>query len=406
MKPVMMVGVGRMGRGYVDAAVARGLSVVVVEAGSVIEDLRRAYPGLLVDVEVVATSAADFPEAWVAPAMRLAARTAPDAVLAFTETHVLAAALVQEKLGLPGPSLAAALVSRNKALQRARFDVAGVAQPAHELVEAAPSMLPGAGPWVVKPLSSMGSDGVHLVESEVDLRASLDRRAGHGPQLIEAYVSGAEYSWEAIVQGGEPVFTNVTRKFTTDPPYFVEVRHVAGVGAVEPVVADAVQEVGRAAIRALGVEDSIVHLEVRQGADGRPMVIEMAVRAPGDFLMEVIGAAHGIDVFDACVQVARGLPPDIPGAGATRRAAASLFFSAPRRGRFAGIELSRVCALPGVQRAEARLSPGAEVGPPRSSWERPAYALVVAENAVAVNEVCERALEAVEWTVVDDYSSA
>ena len=38
-------------------------------------------------------------------------------VLAFSEPHVLGAALVQDEYGLPGPSLRAAVTSRNKALQ-------------------------------------------------------------------------------------------------------------------------------------------------------------------------------------------------------------------------------------------------------------------------------------------------
>ena len=48
---------------------------------------------------------------------------------------ILAAALVADRLGLPGPGLAAAVVSRNKALQRGVFAAAGVAQPEYVVTD-------------------------------------------------------------------------------------------------------------------------------------------------------------------------------------------------------------------------------------------------------------------------------
>ncbi len=399
---LMMVGVGTMGRGFVRAAAARGLDVAVVESARVIAELRSEHPGLLRDCEVVDDVAIDADESWVAPALRLAARCRPAAVLAFAEPHVLAAALVQEEHGLPGPGLAAALVGRNKALQRARFAVAGVPQPDHVLVEGDQRRLPGAGPWIVKPLSAMGSDGVQLHRDESALLAELDRRSTSGPQLVEAYLPGAEVSWEALVHEGEVVFTNVTRKDTTGPPDFVETRQMAGLGAVDPGLGTQLHEIGPAVVRAVGVRSSVVHVEARQGADGALRVIEMAVRGPGDFLMEVMGAAHDRDVFDGCIDLALGRRPGVGHPAGPVRTAASIFFSATDRGRLAAVDLSGVRALPGVLRAEPRRPLGEQVGPPQASWDRIAYAIVVADGADELEEVCLRAREAADIRVDAD----
>src|SRR5258708_37309633 len=121
MRTLLLVGVGMSGRPYIGAARRLGARVHVVEAPS------RA-PAIADQVDGVTICSGESDEAWAeAAAVAMACR--PSGVLAFSEPHVLGAALVQDEYGLPGPSLRAAVTSRNKALQRGRVAAAGIGQP-------------------------------------------------------------------------------------------------------------------------------------------------------------------------------------------------------------------------------------------------------------------------------------
>jgi len=98
-------------------------------------------------------------------------------------------------MGLPGPSLHAAVLSRNKALQRACLAAAGVRQPEFTLcasVDDAVSWAAGRLPVVVKSLSSAGSDGVELVDDPARLRTAVQARSGSERVLVELAVDGPE----------------------------------------------------------------------------------------------------------------------------------------------------------------------------------------------------------------------
>jgi biotin carboxylase len=307
---LLLIGAGRMGTPYLHAAGRLGVDVVLVETAVHRE---RLAP----QCALVLECAGSTDEQWAATAFDAARRVRPDGVLAFTEPQVMAAGLLQSELGLPGPSLRAAVISRNKALQRARFGVAGIAQPDHrvavageddaEVVAWARSRLP----VIVKPLSLAGSEGVTQLRSADALRAVLVARAGE-TVLVEQMLIGPEYSWEGIVNDGRLLFANVTAKETTGPPDFVEVAHRAGVLLDAPVRPD-VDALAARVIAALGMRTGIVHLEFIVAAAG-PAVVEVAVRMPGDYIMDVVGRTYGFDPFETLVRLALGLdvPPPPP----------------------------------------------------------------------------------------------
>src|SRR6476646_5404357 len=102
MKDILLVGVGVMGRPYLDAALRLGLDVRYVEANP--DDDRAPHTRIANGQE----------ETWLDGVRRAVAERTPDGIVAFAEPHVLAGALVQDHLGLPGPSLHSAVISRNK----------------------------------------------------------------------------------------------------------------------------------------------------------------------------------------------------------------------------------------------------------------------------------------------------
>ncbi|WP_406727110.1 ATP-grasp domain-containing protein [Streptomyces sp. GD-15H] len=377
-RTVVLVGAGGMAEGYLRAAQRMGLGVGLVETVERHAELAPRFP-CIVDFEPVeGVPARD--EAWLPPGMTLAGRLAPDAVLGFAEPHVLAAAMLQHRLGVPGPGLDAATVSRNKALQRGEFRRASLPQPDHRhtvrLSDASEWALDRL-PVVVKPVSLQGSVGVERIDTPGQWRDAVRRRDDEGPLLVESYVEGPEYSIEALVRDGKVLFTNLTRKETTGAPFFVELFHEAGHGARRPALREAADELCHGVVETLRVVTGIVHLEFRARADDDLVIMEVAVRTPGDHILEIVSLAHGFDVYGAVLRMALGEEPELPSAGQEpTRSAGSLFLGADRTGVLTSLDLTDWAGRSGVVRHAARLAPGAAVRPAENSGDRLAYAVL------------------------------
>ncbi|MBN1171168.1 MAG: ATP-grasp domain-containing protein [Micromonosporaceae bacterium] len=249
---------------------------------------------------------------WYTAACEALGDRPPEGVVAFSEDHVIPAALIADEYHRPGTGLRAALTSRDKTLQRAAFARRGINQPrwhhVHDFDEGAQWMA-ALGRVVVKPIDRAGSEGVQLVTSLEELKAwyGTERPTTF---LLEEFVDGPEFSVEVLFQAGKPVFANVTAKRTTGPPYFVEVGHLAPARLAEDDYAQ-LRSSAVAVLDALGMHSGIAHVELRQ-TDTGPVVMEAAVRTPGDYIMDMVGAAWGIDLFEQVVRIACGRPVELP----------------------------------------------------------------------------------------------
>lgn len=374
MPTLLLVGVGMLGRPYVRAARRLGARVHLVEVptrASAIAD----------QVDGVTICSGESDEAWAEAAVMATMACHPSGVVAYSEPHVLGAALVQDEYGLPGPSLRAAVMSRNKALQRGRFAAAGIGQPDYLVTGRLSDAADWAGarmPVVVKPLSSAGSAGVELVPDAAAFREVAARRDGEGMLLVERAVTGPEYSWEALVRDGKVWCANLTAKETSEPPYFVEVAHrtVPGVSDAVTALAD---DLGAAVINAMGMRSGLVHLEFRVTPDGDPAVMEVAVRTPGDGIMDLLALTYEVSWYELVVRVALGLELPDPPHGPVRFAAS--FLPSAQTGTVTAVNgLAEVRAMSCVVDASVSVSPGDHIVSARSSAERVGQVLLAAED--------------------------
>ncbi|MFE9762977.1 ATP-grasp domain-containing protein [Streptomyces sp. NPDC005808] len=387
MQRLLLVGVGLTGRPYVAAARRLGVRLHVVETKPQAEALAGS-----VDEVTVCRGMSD--EAWYEAVSEAARAASPDGVVAFSEPHVLAASLLTDELGLPGPTLKAAVLSRNKALQRARFAAAGIGQPEFLVAERlgdARGWAAGRMPVVVKPLSSAGSAGVELVADISAYDEAVARRDGEGKLLVERAVTGPEYSWEALVREGKVWCANLTAKETTGPPYFVETAHRTAAEVDDEVRAE-VAGLGAAVLDAMGMDTGIVHLEFRLTPSG-PAVMEVAVRTPGDRLMDLLGMTYGIDWYEMVIRLALGRELPQPPAALCRTAS---YLPSARPGTVAEVRgLVEVLDHPCVVEAEVGVAPGDAVAPLRSSAGRVGHVLLKAPDA----RTLEAALDDVRRTL-------
>ena len=186
-------------------------------------------------------------------------------------------------------------------------------------------------PCVVKPVSRSGSQGVIRVDDDVQAVAAVDRvRAIVGPLepvLVEGFVAGAEVAVEGLlVTGALQVLAVFDKPDPLDGPFFEETIYVTPSRQPALVQASLAATV-TAAAAALGLREGPVHAELRVGADGRPVVIEVAARSIGGLCSRALRFGAGVSLEEVIVRHAVGAGLD----GLRREARASGVMMLPIR---------------------------------------------------------------------------
>ncbi|MGC5317191.1 ATP-grasp domain-containing protein [Micromonospora arida] len=249
-------------------------------------------------------------------------------VYAAGEMLVEQTGIVADALGLPGPGVRAARVCRNKYLQRFYLP-----QWSPRLVVVPPQGRAGLDvgpvrfPAVLKPSGRRSSSGVRAVLDPEALPALLTEYPAAETLLVEEYVTGAEYSVEAVVQHGRIVFESATQKRTTEDgsDWFVEMAHT--VPAPPGADHDRLLAANRDIVGRLGLVAGIVHTELRLDRDGRPVLMEVAARTPGDGIMPLYHLATGRALEQTIMEVALDEPAAHP---PPRRFARQVYLPQPR----------------------------------------------------------------------------
>ncbi|MEW1699069.1 acetyl-CoA carboxylase biotin carboxylase subunit family protein [Streptomyces sp. NPDC093249] len=168
-------------------------------------------------------------------------------------------------------------------------------------------------PVVLKPAGQAGSIGVIRVDNSEDLARGFDFTAAGAAMaggqntgiLVEEYLDGPEISVECVTQNGHTHAVAVTRKKLGFEPYFEETGHT--VDACDPLL-DEVAPIAAAAIRALGIDHGIQHVEMRLTASG-PRIIEVNGRIGGDLIGHLVRLATGLDLPRIAADLACGTAP-------------------------------------------------------------------------------------------------
>jgi len=278
-----------------------------------------------------------------------------------SDFYVTAAAELASWLGLPRNPVDAMRVCRDKSSLRQRLAAAGVRQPrfavARQVREVRAAVAAVGLPCVVKPVDDSASNAVLLCRtgeqavrhatSVLATTANVRGLPTAGAVLVEEYLAGPELSVELFTVDGETRLIGITDKDVTEPPYFVERRHLFP-AVLQPAVAAAVEHTARAAVEAAGVTLGATHTEVKLTAAG-VAVIEVNPRLAGGMIPTLVEHATGVDLLEQQVRAAAGLPVSLT----------------PTRRRHAGIRF--------------RLAPGA-----RSGYDRLGHVIAHADTREGV----------------------
>ena len=229
----------------------------------------------------------------------------------------ITATYVANRLGLTANSDEAVLRSTNKHLMRETFAINGDPSPKSILAvagEEAPDISDMSFPLIVKPTDRSGSRGIRKITDEGQLHAALGAAwecSWEHKAVVEEFLEGEEFSVEFISWRGEHHFLQLTKKFTTGAPHFVETGHIEP-GQVAPDVLERIKAVVSHALDGLGVHYGASHSEIMVDVQGNPRIVEIGSRMGGDCIgSDLVQLSCGIDFVGAVVDVAMGREPDL-----------------------------------------------------------------------------------------------
>lgn len=309
-------------------------------------------------------------------------------------------AWVAEKCGLPGIPFDVALAASDKIIMRQALVAKGVPCPGFVALEArddpASYLDQVPLPVVIKPADNMGSRGVRRVDTLLDLKQAFClalQSSRTGRVIMEVYMSGDELSVDALVANGEIHICGIADRHIFFPPYFVELGHTMPSVLDEAVLSEAM-EAFKAGVRALGINHGAAKGDIKLTPDG-PMIGEIAARLSGGYMSGwTYPYASGVEVTEAALHLAVGLPLGDIKPRCNQVSAERAFISIPGCvAEINGIEL--VKKIPGVKDLFLRVEPGAKTVFPTNNVEKAGNVITQAANRAEAIQAAEQSLAAV-----------
>ncbi len=259
-------------------------------------------------------------------------------------------------------------------------------------------------PLVVKPNDSAGSRGISLCADRAALPGAIEAALSMSPThtaVLEEQVVGSHHTLEGFRIDGRLAFAAITARTITEPPHLVtrNYRVPSGLPAeIERRILDAACLV----CSMLGLRTGPIDLDVIVEPDGTVQLIEIGARVGGSGLTELIRHTYGVDVVEASIDAAVGLPVDLQPLH-ERRCGTLVIFGSDSDGVLAAVrgedevrrmpELAELCLVAG---------PGHDVSAYRHAAAKLGYAILVADDERALAE----ALEALRHRLIFDIAEA
>ncbi|MEU1144011.1 ATP-grasp domain-containing protein [Streptomyces sp. NPDC005863] len=322
-----------------------------------------------------------------------------EGVLTVNEFLTPVAAQVCHRLRLPGNDPLLAGSARNKIEMWERFGSAGMARPKTWIVdnEDEVSELMSSEcleyPVVIKPCENAGSTGVSIAFSRqeiLDCFRHAKKLNESGPYsgwldnrvLVQEYLTGPEYSVESVTRNGHTEHVCVTEKVTTGNEFRVDL----GLGvpaSLDDATRKSVQEQATKAVQAVGIRNGISHTEVKVGPSGNCTVVEVAARIAGGRIAWLVRNALGVDLWQACIDVALGNPVEV--SATSHGYSAARFIVAGSPGRI--VKLTNIPEVGGsVSEVNIRRGPGQDIAVDGSSSGRIGHFIVNGKDRDRVSQ--------------------
>jgi len=240
-------------------------------------------------------------------------------------------AWIAEKLGLPGISYKTALNATDKIRMRSFFREHNVSSPDFTEISAEMDYEREVSdfdfPLVVKPVDSMGARGVRKIKSAIELRSAVDdaiRFSKTDRAIVEEFISGEEYSVDALVYEGEVTIYGLAIRHIFFPPCFIEMGHTMPAPLSIEKRKEIVDEFKKG-IKALGIDNGAAKGDILYSEKG-PVIGEIAARLSGGYMSGwTFPQASMVESTKGAMEIALGIKPE-PYDGTYKKVAAERAF--------------------------------------------------------------------------------
>lgn len=274
-----------------------------------------------------------------------------DGIISFgVDPGVVAAAYVQEKMGLPsiGP-YESVVILQNKDKFRAFLQEHGFTCPKSKGYSTIDEALADTDwltwPMIVKPTDSAGSKGVTRVDSINEYEAAVKsafEKSIKGHIIVEQYLDkvGCSSDTDSFLQDGKWRFMSYNaQRFDADAANPYAPSAYTWPSTFPEHEAYLTSELQRL-MDLLHMQTSVFNIETRIASDGKPYIMECTPRGGGNRLCEMLRYATGVDMITAQVRAAVG-----DSVGEIEQKPydghwAEVILHAPKAGRFAGLEIA------------------------------------------------------------------
>lgn len=224
----------------------------------------------------------------------------------------LPVAQARAQLGVAGMSPNTVLGFRDKAVMKDRLAAAGVPCARHRSVETAEDAWEFASqvgfPLIVKPVDGVGARETRQCNDAEDFQEVMesDPPGESNPLQLEEFVQGDEHSLDTISINGEAVWHSITR-YMPNPlevlrnPW-MQWRVITPLEIDDPQY-DEIRRVGAQALKALGMDSGLSHMEWFRRPDGSVAIGEVGARPAGSRIFTPLNWANDYDMYNAWIRL-------------------------------------------------------------------------------------------------------
>lgn len=222
---------------------------------------------------------------------------------------------VSERMGLCGLTEQAALLSNNKLLMKEAFVKGGVKSPAYCMVSNEAELrrawetLPQ--PVILKAVDLQASRGIYVCRSFEMLEEAFRQAMKLTREdfcIVEQFITGIDIGAQAFVYHGEILFILPHNDEVFTGSANKPIGHSAPLQASAEVVAETKKQC-QLAIRALGLNNCAINIDLLLADDGQVYMVELTGRVGATCLPELVALFYGVDYYEMIVKMAMGEDP-------------------------------------------------------------------------------------------------
>lgn len=246
----------------------------------------------------------------------LCKKNQPSAIVTTSEFDVVRMAKMREAFGIPGQSVASAILFRDKIEMKKKVVQAGLHVPefihARNALDILLFVERHGYPIIIKPVDGAGTVNVNLIRDEEQLNDFCEKNTVENLD-VETYIDGKLYHVDGLIYEGEVKFIWPHAYNSDSTLGFASGDHMGSymLDKSNPITSRLIQFT-KDVLTALDAPSlATFHCEIFHSIRDELVLCEIACRLGGGRIVPVLDAAFGVDLYEYWVKAQAGIPQDI-----------------------------------------------------------------------------------------------